>query len=155
MFTQTSLARLGALHPELRRRIFQLDSLVPNISLQVAQGYRTYTEQNSLFLQVPKVTDAGAGYSMHNFALAADLVPEDIMPGQPDWDITHPAWQKMLAVAPSCGLAEGAKWRTFVDNPHFYPAELPATPTDQMREWYADGGLAEVWKGLANILPFS
>jgi hypothetical protein len=42
-------------------------------------------------------------------------------------------WKKLLAAATSCGLAEGAEWRTFPDNPHFYLQELPAIPTDDMR----------------------
>lgn len=151
MLTPASLARLSLVHPELRRRIVQLDALIPSISLQVTQGLRTWAIQNQLWQQgrtLPGdvVTDAPAGYSAHNFGYAVDLVPEDIMPGQPDWNLTHPAWQKLLAAGPQCNLAEGAKWRTFPDNPHFYPRELPADPTDAMREQFTDGGLVNVWR---------
>ena len=145
MFTQTSLARLDEVHPELKRRILQLDSLIPYTNIQISQGLRTYQEQNALFQQVPKVTMVGAGYSAHNFGYAVDVVPEDVIPGQPDWNIANPAWQKILSVAPSCGLAEGAQWRTFPDNPHLYLQECPATPTDIFRETFADLGLAAVF----------
>lgn len=153
MFTATSEARLAEVHPELARRIRQLDALVPSLSIQVTQGLRSWAEQNALYQQgrvTPGkiVTDAAAGFSMHNFALAVDLVPEDVIPGQPDWNAGNAAWQKMLAAGLTCGLAEGAAWRTFPDNPHFYPQELPANPTDEMRVQFTDGGLPEVFKNL-------
>lgn len=153
MLTVISLARLAEVHPMLRYRILRLDELIPSVNFQVTQGLRTWGAQDVLWQQGrttpgPVVTDAPAGYSMHNFGLATDLVPEDVIPGQPDWDINHPAWKKMLAAAPSCGLAEGAQWRTFPDNPHFYLQELPANPTDEMRSQFADGGLMEVWRNL-------
>jgi peptidoglycan LD-endopeptidase CwlK len=151
MLTIISLARLANVHPLLRTRIIQLDALIPSVSLQVTQGLRTWPEQDALWQQGrttpgPRVTDAPAGYSAHNFGYAVDVVPEDIIPGQPDWNISHPAWQKILAAAPSVGLAEGAQWRTYPDNPHLYLQELPAEPTDAMRAQFTDGGLMEVWK---------
>jgi peptidoglycan L-alanyl-D-glutamate endopeptidase CwlK len=121
------------------------------------------------------VTKARGGYSHHNFGLAVDLCPsfnaedtevrrgEDIGQGSSpdlpqrssapsalkttelDWNVSHPAWQKLLAAAPAFGLAEGARWRTFPDTPHFYPAEIPAT-TAKLRAIYAAGGMAAVWK---------
>lgn len=152
MLSDISLARLDGVHPELARRIKQLDALLPSQSLQVTQGTRTYQEQHAIFIQGrpngtpgPIVTDADAGESAHNFGYAVDVVPEDVIPGQPDWNIESQAWKSILAAAPSCGLAEGACWKKS-DNPHLYLAELPADPTDAMREQIADGGMAEVWK---------
>jgi peptidoglycan LD-endopeptidase CwlK len=148
----TSLERLSLVHPELSRRIHQLDSLIPSVNLQVTQGLRTWAQQDVLFRQIPKVTEVPGGYSAHNFGYAVDVVPEDIMPGQPDWSLSHPAWQKILAAAPSCGLAEGAKWRTFPDAPHLYLQELPAEPTDQMRNDFRGGGIAAVWEDWVGML---
>src|SRR5277367_4118825 len=151
MLSVTSIARLDEVHPELKRRIVQLDALLPSLSIQVTQGLRTWGAQDVLWQQGrttpgPIVTDAPAGYSAHNFGYAVDLVPEDVMPGQPDWNVSSPAWQKLLAAGPSCGLAESATWRSFPDNPHFYLQELPANPTEAMREQFTDGGLMEVWR---------
>ena len=106
---------------------------------------RTYAEQDALYNLVPKVTEVKGGYSSHNFGYAVDVVPEDITPGQPDWNINHPAWQLILQTALKCGFAEGACWKTFPDNPHLYLVELPAEPTDQMRSDFATGGLTAVW----------
>jgi peptidoglycan LD-endopeptidase CwlK len=156
MLTSVSLARLSFVHLVLSSRIVQLDALIPSVNLQITQGLRTWPQQDALWQQGrtkpgPVVTNAPAGYSAHNFGYAVDVVPEDIMPGQPDWNISHPAWQKILAAAPSVGLAEGAKWcngagNPTPDNPHLYLQELPAEPTDAMRAQFTDGGLQEVWK---------
>lgn len=152
MLSNISLERLAAVHPELARRIKQLDSMIPSVNLQVSQGLRTYAEQDALYMQGransigPIVTNAKGGYSAHNFGYAVDVVPEDITPGQPDWNISNPAWQKILQTAPTVGLAEGANWTgTLKDNPHLYLEELPAEPTEKMRSDFAAGGLQEVW----------
>jgi peptidoglycan L-alanyl-D-glutamate endopeptidase CwlK len=151
MLTEISMARLNMVHPTLKKRIISLDQLIPSVNLQVTQGLRTWGQQDVLYQQgrmTPGaiVTNAPAGYSSHNFGYAVDVVPEDIMPGQPDWNISNPAWQKILSTAPSVGLAEGAEWKSFTDNPHLYLQELPADPTDAMREQFTDGGIIEVWK---------
>lgn len=151
MLSDTSIARLQEVHPELMRRILQLDEMLPVLCLQVTQGLRTWGQQAVLYAQgrtTPGniVTNAPAGTSAHNFGYAVDLVPEDVLPGQPDWDVKNPAWGRLLKVAPSCGLAEGAQWCQFKDNPHFYLYELPANPTDEMRAQFTAGGLTAVWE---------
>jgi len=178
MLTETSNARLAEVHPELATRVRHLDGLLPSLGLQVAQGLRTVAQQDSLWAigrtkegqlcrhhRITRpigtcpihpfgltVTKARGGWSAHNFAYAVDLVPEDVTPGQPDWNISSPAWKKLLAAAASCGLAEGAEWRTFPDNPHFYLQELPATPSDDMRREFPAGGLPAIWAAWVRIL---
>lgn len=139
-----SVARLSQVHPELQRRVLKLEAMLA-FDIEVTQGVRSYAQQDALADQIPKVTEVRGGYSAHNFGYAVDVVPEDIEPGQPDWNIDHPAWREILASAPSCGLAEGAQWRSFPDNPHLYLDELPAEPGDDMREAMASGGLPKVW----------
>ena len=157
MLTDITLARLHEVHPELMRRIIKLDVLVPALSIQVTQGLRTWTQQDALYAQgrtAPGaiVTNAKGGWSAHNFGYAVDLVPEDVIPGQMDWNAESPGWKKLLAAGPACGLAEGAEWRTFTDNPHFYLQELPATPTDAMREILSQGGMQTLWASWTPIL---
>jgi hypothetical protein len=146
-----SLGRLALVHPVLSSRVVSFFSLL-GFDCEVSQGLRTWAQQDALCAQIPKVTEVCGGYSAHNFGYAVDVVPEDVTPGQPDWNINSPAWKKILAVAPSCGLAEGALWRTFPDNPHLYLQELPAEPTDQMRADFAAGGLPQVWASWAMLL---
>lgn len=42
-------------------------------TVQIVSGTRTYAEQDVLFAQRPKVTNARGGQSWHNFGLAVDL----------------------------------------------------------------------------------
>jgi hypothetical protein len=63
-----------------------------------------------------------------------------------DWSGKDEKWTEILAKAPSCGLAEGAQWRTFPDKPHLYPTECPANPDDNVRYLFTEGGLAAVWQ---------
>jgi peptidoglycan LD-endopeptidase CwlK len=145
-----SQARLLAVEPHLATRIRQLDALASELNIQVTQGLRSWNEQNDLYSQGrttpgPIVTDAPAGYSWHNYALAVDIVPEDITAGQPDWDTAHPAWQRIVSLAPTVGLVSGATWRTFPDWPHLQPQEIPVSPTDEDRQDFTDAGMQAVW----------
>jgi len=99
------------------------------------------------------VTNCPGGHSWHNFGLAVDLVPEEIEPGQPDWDVNHPAWQQMVAAGESLGLVSGSAWKTFKDYPHFQlTGKLPANPDDATRQLFKDGALRAVWDA-AQIPP--
>lgn len=154
MLTETSKDRLLCICPALASLVVKMDELIPSLSIQVTQGLRTWPEQNALYQQgrtTPGniVTYAAAGFSWHNYGMAVDLVPEDIMPGQPDWDSTHPAWQKMIATGISLGLVSGSTWsRGEKDNPHFQlTGRFPVTPNDEVRNVYLmQGGLLGVWK---------
>lgn len=164
-----SEARVAEVHPELGRRVHRLEAML-SFLLAVTQGLRTYPQQDALWAKgrttpgVPcihndvtrpigscpqhplglPVTKAKAGQSMHNFGLAVDGAP--LINGVIDWNGKDEKWAEILAKAPSCGLAEGAQWRTFPDEPHLYPRELPANPDDNLRYLYTEGGLTAVWK---------
>jgi peptidoglycan L-alanyl-D-glutamate endopeptidase CwlK len=145
-----SESRLDDVHPELARRIDQLSTML-SFQLAITQGLRTYAQQDALYAQgrtLPGkvVTEARGGYSMHNFGLAVDVAP--YVDGMIDWDGKDARWSEILAKAPSCGLAEGAAWRSFPDEPHLYPQEVPDSPTDAMRELFSTGGLTAVWNSL-------
>jgi peptidoglycan L-alanyl-D-glutamate endopeptidase CwlK len=143
----TSEAKLGEVHPELSRRIHQLADML-SFPIIVTQGLRTWPQQDALYQQgrtTPGaiVTHAKPGHSMHNFALAVDVAPID--GSKIDWNGKDAKWQEILAKAPSCGLAEGAQWRTFPDEPHLYPQEVPANPDDNLRYLFTEGGIQAVW----------
>jgi peptidoglycan L-alanyl-D-glutamate endopeptidase CwlK len=151
-----SEARLGSVHPVLAARIRQLDQLATanGLTIGVSAGLRTWAEQDALFAQVPQVTKARGGWSAHNFGYAVDVEPGDpnFPVFHPDWNAMHPSWQLLLNLAKTCGLAEGAEWRSFPDKPHLYLQELPATPTEAMRQLYQDGGMDAVWESWATLL---
>ena len=151
-----SESRLALVHPELSRRVHQLFDIL-SFPLCVTQGLRTYPQQSELYAQGRTksgdiVTKADAGHSMHNFGLAVDVAP--FIDGKVDWNGKDEKWAEILAEAPSCRLAEGALWRTFPDEPHLYPAEVPANPDDNIRYLFAEGGLQAVWRELLPQYPF-
>ena len=92
------------------------------------------------------VTDAPPGHSWHEFGLAVDIGPEEITPGEPDWNETHPAWQRINAFAPTVGLFEGNHYPgKFKDAPHLQPQEIPLSPTDADRQDFLEAGMSAVW----------
>ena len=146
-----SMERLSQVHPELSRRVQQLADLL-SFPIRVTQGLRTYAQQDALYQQgrtTPGkiVTNAAAGHSMHNFGMAVDVVPLKA-DGTADWDSKDDQWVEILNKAPSCGLAEGAEWRTFPDMPHLYIEGCPANPDDNIRYLFENGGLSAVWAEL-------
>jgi peptidoglycan L-alanyl-D-glutamate endopeptidase CwlK len=154
MLDNISEARLNEVHPELARRIRSLnDKCEANgVPLRVTCGLRTWAEQDLLYakgrtLPGPVVTNAQGGYSAHNMAYAVDIVPgKEGMPAfTPDWDALDVSWKWVLLLAKDCQLAEGAEWRMFPDRAHFYLRELPATPDDEMRYTFKEGGMAAVF----------
>lgn len=147
-----SEGRLKDVHPMLASKIRQLADLLgqEGIVIRVTQGLRTWDEQAKLYAQGRSepgkiVTNAPAGSSYHNFGLAVDVVP--MTPLGPDWNVTHPVWQRIATVGKSLGLESGSTWRTFKDFPHFQlTGNLPLSPTLQIRSVYASEGITGVWE---------
>jgi peptidoglycan L-alanyl-D-glutamate endopeptidase CwlK len=145
-----SMERLGQVIPELSQKVQAMATslLSKGIVIRVTQGLRTFEEQNALFAQRPKVTNAPGGYSMHNFGLAVDCVPS--LAGveesyNPDWTAGSPRYVAMVAAGEAQGLVSGSTWKSLVDWPHFQLSGLPVTPTEQMRQDFYSGGLSEIW----------
>lgn len=119
------------------------------IVIRVTQSLRPWATQEALYAQgrtAPGsiVTNAEPGFSWHNFGLAVDVAPFD--GALPDWNITHPVWQRLVSVGDSLGLLSGAEWRTFPDWPHFQlTGRFPVTPDDEVRYLFKEGGLQAVW----------
>lgn len=122
--------------------------------LLVVSGLRTAAEQNALYAQGRSapghiVTNAQAGYSMHNYGLAVDIVPYlSGSSGQLNWDPNTPQFRAMVAALEAQGLVWGGSWKTFPDDDHFQLPGVPVTPSSAMRADYADGGqqaLAAIW----------
>lgn len=178
-----SQARADQLHPVLRARLLATieDCAAVGIYLRLTQGRRSPNEQHALYMQGRAslevvndlrkavnqavllvennkvVTHADWLDSMHCYGLAGDVDPSEgavMAPFNPDWDTQDAQWQKVLQIAASHQLAEGAKWTSVKrDYPHLYPQELEANPTAEMKQTFKDAGLDKVWAQLDVVLP--
>ncbi len=112
-----SIERVDKLHPKTREIFKSFVRESENelgITLRVVQGLRTFPEQHTLFLQRPKVTNADAGYSYHNYGLAIDLV--EIKDGKANWNFDY---SKLLPIAKKYNLVWGGSFKSIVDKPHY------------------------------------
>jgi peptidoglycan LD-endopeptidase CwlK len=147
-----SHSRLALVYPGLASLIVQMSQMLP-FDFEVTQGLRTWAEQDALYAQGrttpgPIVTHAAPGYSWHNFGCAVDLVPENIAPGQPNWNLSDPVWARMVSVAESVGLVSGAEWHgADLDTPHVqFTGRFPVSPDDGVRAIFTAGGITAVWE---------
>lgn len=150
VMNDNSKKRLSAVHPELAKRIVQLEEVLgkqdPPIQFEVVQGLRTFAEQDALFAKGrtkpgPKVTNARGGQSNHNYGLAVDIAP--LKGGKIDWSVKNPAWKIMGLEGRKLGLEWGGDWTTLVDMPHF---QLPVTMSvKDCFEIFNGNGIEAVW----------
>ena len=84
-------------------------------------GHRSWEEQDRLFTQRPKVTNAAGGYSNHNFGIAMDF---GVFRGRVYLDSANPqlaekVHKAVAMIACRHGLEWGGDWPKFRDFPHF------------------------------------
>jgi len=131
MVDKASQEKIGKLHPLIKNEVTKLVDninstvLTGNSKVRIAQGLRTFAEQDALFKQVPKVTNAKGGDSIHNYGLAIDIVliingKEASWDTKKDWDKDQQSdWMEVVQVFKKAGYSWGGDWRTFKDMPHF------------------------------------
>ncbi len=119
----TSDKRIQSLHPAIRMQatdfIKEANANSSGTLIRVAQGYRTYAEQDALYAKgrtAPGkiVTWAKGGESNHNFGLAFDIV--GIKNGKVEYDLD---WKSLSTLGKSKGFEWGGDWKKKKDNPHF------------------------------------
>ena len=148
--------RLAKLHPELAALARTMVALCARagVPILVAQGLRTWAEQDALYARgrtAPPigrkyiVTKAKGGQSWHNFGLAFDIVVLDAL-GKANWDTGHPGWAAAAKIGKSLGLDWGGDWTGFKDMAHF--ERTGDLTLADCRELYASG-LEAVWERLA------
>lgn len=110
-------------------------------SCKLISGTRTYAEQHAIFLQRPKVTNADAGQSNHNFGIAFDV--GIFQGGHYLTGATKAEEQAYIDLGAKIkahvdGLAWGGDWSGgFKDRPHY---ELPTGKTlAQVRKLFESG----------------
>jgi peptidoglycan L-alanyl-D-glutamate endopeptidase CwlK len=113
---------IATLHPQLRdlARKFVLAAAEQGVTIKLISGLRTYNEQDALYAKGrtapgPKVTNARAGYSNHNFGLAFDIgvfsggkyLPES------------PLYKTVAHIGKWLGFEWGGDWTSIKDEPHY------------------------------------
>jgi len=127
---KSTLDRIAKLHPKVREEMKTIidecnQVLSGRSQVRVAQGLRTFAEQDALYNQRPKVTNAKGGQSIHNYGMAVDIVL--IIDGktaswdtQKDWDNDGIAdWNECVKIFAKHGWSWGGNWSSFKDMPHF------------------------------------
>ncbi len=80
MSDKITLDRIKTLHPKIRKEVLEMYEHVNNkllgkgVRLRFTHTYRSPEEQDKLFKQRPKVTNAKAWQSIHQYGLAFDIV---------------------------------------------------------------------------------
>jgi len=127
---KATLDRIAKLHPMVREEMKTIveecnKALNGRSQVRVAQGLRTFAEQDALYNQKPKVTNAKGGQSIHNYGMAVDIVL--IIDGKTaswdthkDWDNDGIAdWDECVKIFAKHGWSWGGNWASFKDMPHF------------------------------------
>ena len=129
---QLTIERIKLAHPKIRKELNDLyidcnNKLPKGVRLRFSAVFRTPAEQNALFNQKPKVTNAKAWQSIHNYGLAFDIVIlldndnngtfESVA-----WDIKSPHFIFVANYFKEKGYEWGGDWSSFKDYPHFQKA---------------------------------
>jgi peptidoglycan L-alanyl-D-glutamate endopeptidase CwlK len=122
--------RIAKLHPKVREEMKTIIdecnvALSGRSKIRISQGLRTFAEQDALFKQKPKVTNAKGGQSIHNYGFAVDIVL--IIDGKTaswdihkDWDNDKVSdWDECVSIFAKHGWSWGGSWASFKDFPHF------------------------------------
>ncbi len=113
---------IATLHPRVApyARALVHKAAGQGITIKIISGLRSYDEQAKLYAQgrsAPgvKVTNAGPGYSNHNFGIAFDI---GVFSGR-SYHAESPAYKAVGALGVDLGLEWGGNWKSIVDEPHF------------------------------------
>lgn len=151
---QLTISRIQKAHPIIRKELESLyiecNNLLPKgVRLRFSSVFRSVTEQNALYNQRPKVTNAKGGQSIHQYGLAFDVVillDKDLNGNFEaiDWDINSKYFKSVVAFFKSKGYSHGGDWK-WKDFPHF---EKPFGLTWQQLKSRVDIGMTIVDNGI-------
>lgn len=137
-------ANIASLHPVAQAKAREFMILATDLAarhglvVKIISGLRSYAEQDALYAKGrtapgPRVTNARAGFSNHNFGTAWDI---GLFQGKA-YITRHPAYREIGAAGKSLGLTWGGDFKSIVDEPHY---EVPTNLTlAQMRERVRSG----------------
>ena len=121
MRDKISEGRLNELHPAVReifKTFIETCEEKLNITLRIAQGFRSIAYQDGLYAQGRTkpgkvVTNARGGSSFHNYGLAVDLVQMNGKEVNRNFD-----YSKLITFMPA-GMVWGGNFKSIKDKPHF------------------------------------
>lgn len=124
---QITLDRIQLMHPILREQLekdyIEINKALPKgVRLRFSHTYRSPKEQHQLFLKRPKVTNADAWQSIHNYGMAFDIVILLDPDGDGKWTASFKVdkhWKRVVDFFKSKGWEAGIDWKKFPDAPHF------------------------------------
>jgi peptidoglycan L-alanyl-D-glutamate endopeptidase CwlK len=129
---QLTIERIKLAHPKIRKELNDLyidcnNKLPKGVRLRFSAVFRTPAEQNALYNQKPKVTNAKAWQSIHNYGLAFDVVilldkDNNGTFESVQWDIKSPHFIFVKNYFKNKGYEWGGDWSSFKDYPHFQKA---------------------------------
>lgn len=149
-FDPRSEANIQTLLPEMQKKARMILTVAKRrekatgLVCRILSGTRTYNEQTALYKRRPKVTNAMAGQSWHNFGMAIDV---GIFEGMDYFEGGNAREEKAYRDIAQAIKSEvhdieaGIDWRSFRDPPHY-----------QLKVDYT---LTEVRKRFEKGLPFS
>jgi peptidoglycan L-alanyl-D-glutamate endopeptidase CwlK len=123
-----TIERIKLIHPKLRDEVNEIyeeicEVLKGKAICRFTFTHRTFAEQDLLYNKVPKVTNAKAGMSYHNYGLAVDIVL--LIDGAASWNTIKDFdgdgkadWIEVVSIFKSFGWEWGGDWK-FYDAPHF------------------------------------
>ena len=138
-FDERTERNISSLHPAVQPRAREFMRLALDLAakhgviVRIISGLRSYAEQSALYAkgrtaQGPKVTNARAGHSNHNFGTAWDI---GLFKGK-TYLAASPIYREIGIAARSLGLTWGGDFKSFPDTPHY---EVPTGLTlAQMRQ---------------------
>jgi peptidoglycan L-alanyl-D-glutamate endopeptidase CwlK len=122
-----TLQRIRKAHPRIRKFLEEQykdvnKKLPEGVRLRFSHVYRTPEEQEALFKQVPKVTNARAWQSVHNYGLAFDIVI--LIDKDKNGTFETAVWSGfnfdfVVKYFKAKGWEWGGDWKSFKDRPHF------------------------------------
>lgn len=125
---ELTIKRIETAHPKIKGELDvyyrEINNQLPaNVRLRFAYVFRSPEEQHKLFLQRPKVTNADAWQSIHNYGLAFDIVLLYDKDGNGTFETAgfevNKYWLKVAEYFKSKGYEWGGDWKKFKDAPHF------------------------------------
>ena len=124
-----TIDRIKTAHPKIKDELnvyyTECNNMLPKgVRLRFSHVYRSPKEQDALFNQKPKVTNAKGWQSIHNYGLAFDYVilldkDNNGTFESVDWDVDNEYHKIVISYFKSKGYEWGGDWRKFPDYPHF------------------------------------